>query len=74
MKGPAVLRGTHVKASDLRGGMALVLAALAAEGTTVVKEIEHVRRGYAKLEGNLKECGAKFEELPPTPPGHYGGR
>ena len=51
--GGAHLRGTRVKATDLRAGAALILAGLAAEGTTMVKEFQHVLRGYEYIKEKL---------------------
>ena len=72
INGGAKLQGRHVKAKDLRGGFALILAGMASEGPTVVKEFHHVLRGYENIKEKLKQCGAKLEELRPTPQGHYG--
>jgi UDP-N-acetylglucosamine 1-carboxyvinyltransferase (EC 2.5.1.7) len=52
--GVGKLNGTVVTSGDLRGGAALVLAALRAEGRTVVEDIHHIDRGYDSLEQNLK--------------------
>lgn len=54
------LRGTEVVAQDLRGGAALVLAGLNAEGKTVVHGAEHIERGYARIEKKLKALGAEI--------------
>ncbi len=51
------LIGKEVYAEDLRGGAALVIAGLKAEGTTVVKNIHHIDRGYESIEGQLRELG-----------------
>ena len=56
--GVDVLRGTTVEADDLRAGVALVLAGLAAEGETVVRNAEVIDRGYASLERKFSELGA----------------
>lgn len=50
-----------VMASDLRASAALVLAAMAAEGTTVVNRVYHIDRGYEKIEEKLNAVGAKIE-------------
>jgi UDP-N-acetylglucosamine 1-carboxyvinyltransferase len=71
--GNARLRGCHVTATDLRAGAALILAGLAAEGTTVVKEFQHVLRGYESIEEKLRCWGVQFHNLPQTRPGHHGG-
>ena len=70
--GKASLKGTRVVASDLRAGAALILAALVAEGTTVVKEFEHLLRGYENIEEKLEQCGVQVRQLLPTRPGFYG--
>ena len=55
----AGLHGAEVEAPDLRGGAALALAALAAEGTTVIRRAEYIRRGYEDLGGLLGLLGAR---------------
>lgn len=57
------LTGTIVCCSDLRAGAALVLAGLAAEGVTEVREICHVDRGYEDFEGKLVSLGADVERV-----------
>ncbi|MBP3887974.1 MAG: UDP-N-acetylglucosamine 1-carboxyvinyltransferase [Cellulosilyticum sp.] len=56
------LYGTTICAKDLRGGAALVLAGLVAEGTTTVEHIEHVERGYQNIVADLSKLGAKIQE------------
>ena len=63
IKGVEKLSGATVMSSDLRGGMALVIAALAAFGETIVKRIYHIDRGYYKLEERLKNLGADIEVI-----------
>lgn len=58
--GPTKFHGETVKATDLRAGACMVLAALCAEGTTYIENIEHVLRGYEKIEEKLKNVGAKI--------------
>jgi UDP-N-acetylglucosamine 1-carboxyvinyltransferase len=60
IEGPVQLRGTKVRALDLRAGAALVLAALAAEGETVIEEIRHLERGYEDVVGKLAAIGASI--------------
>jgi len=55
------LSGAHVEASDLRAGAALILAALAAEGETVVSNVHFIDRGYEDLEGKLARLGASIQ-------------
>ena len=61
--GETPLFGADVMATDLRASSALVLAAMAAEGTTNVHRIYHLDRGYEDLEGKLRLLGAKIERL-----------
>ncbi len=67
IKGPARLTGTTVQASDLRAGAGLVIAALAAEGTSVVRGVEHIERGYEGLEVKLGSLGAVIKKKDPYP-------
>ena len=59
--GPSKLHGCEVVATDLRGGAALVLAGLTAEGTTIINDVEHILRGYENIDQKLKSVGAKIE-------------
>jgi UDP-N-acetylglucosamine 1-carboxyvinyltransferase len=58
IKGVEKLIGANVRARDLRGGAGLVLAGLAAEGTTVVDNITHIDRGYERFDKDLNLAGA----------------
>ncbi len=57
------LQGTKVCARDLRGGAAMVLAGLAARGTTIVQNIEYIERGYQDLDKQLIELGADISKI-----------
>ena len=59
--GPTKLKGCEVVATDLRAGACLVLAALVAEGTTSIYNIEHILRGYEGLVDKLSNLGAKIK-------------
>ena len=61
INGPIKLKGCEVIATDLRGGAALVIAGLAAEGTTIITDVEHILRGYENIKGKLTNVGAKIE-------------
>ncbi len=63
ISGVPELSGTTVMSSDLRGGVGLVLAALAAKGQTIVKRIYHIDRGYYQLENKLSGLGAVIERI-----------
>jgi UDP-N-acetylglucosamine 1-carboxyvinyltransferase len=54
------LNGAEVMATDLRASVSLVLAGLAAKGTTIINRIYHLERGYENLVSKLKQCGAKI--------------
>ncbi len=56
------LLGAQVKATDLRAGAALVLAGLAAKGTTEITDIEHIERGYVNIEQKLRALGANIRK------------
>ncbi len=58
IEGVDELSGAKCKATDLRGGAALVCAGLAAGGTTVIQEIHHIERGYDDIVNTLKKLGA----------------
>jgi UDP-N-acetylglucosamine 1-carboxyvinyltransferase len=66
VKGVPVLTGAAVTASDLRAGAALVLAGLAADGETVVDGLQHLDRGYEKLERDLAQLGAGITRVSST--------
>ena len=58
--GPSKLHGDKVVATDLRAGACLVLAGLAADGETIITDIEHVLRGYSNIIEKLTNVGAKI--------------
>ena len=60
IKGVKKLHGATVKATDLRGGAAMVLAGLTANGFTEVEEIQYILRGYEKFDKKLSKLGAKI--------------
>lgn len=60
INGVKELTGARVNAKDLRGGAALVLAGLAAQGETIIENISHIDRGYDKLEENISDLGGKI--------------
>ncbi len=57
------LHGSAVRAADLRGGAALAVAALGAEGSSVLTGLHHIDRGYARLEDDLRALGAEIKRL-----------
>ena len=69
----AVVRGVHrlsaapVRAHDIRAGAAMVVAGLAAEGSTTISGVHHIDRGYDDLVGRLRGVGADIERVTSTP-------
>jgi UDP-N-acetylglucosamine 1-carboxyvinyltransferase len=57
------LKGAPVMATDLRASVSLVIAALAAEGETMVNRVYHLDRGFERLEDKLSACGAAIERI-----------
>jgi UDP-N-acetylglucosamine 1-carboxyvinyltransferase len=57
------LKGAPVMATDLRASVSLVIAALAAEGETIVNRVYHLDRGFERLEDKLTRCGAAIERI-----------
>lgn len=64
------LKGARVMATDLRASVSLILAALAAEGETVVSRVYHLDRGYERVEEKLRAVGAKIERVKENAEGH----
>lgn len=58
------LRGAEVTAKDLRASASLILAGLAAEGETLIKQVHHIDRGYETIEEKLTQLGADIKRLP----------
>jgi UDP-N-acetylglucosamine 1-carboxyvinyltransferase len=63
IEGVERLKGAPVMATDLRASVSLVIAALAAEGETIVNRVYHLDRGFERLEEKLGRCGAEIERL-----------
>ena len=59
--GPAPLRGSQLESPDIRAGMALLIAALGAEGTSRIHNIRQIERGYERIDERLCALGAKIE-------------
>ena len=66
VQGPARLRGepAGIPSPDIRAGIALLIAALCAEGRTVIRSIEQIDRGYENIEGKLQGLGARVTRIP----------
>lgn len=66
IRGVSRLYGATVEATDLRAGAALVIAGLAANGTTIVEQVHHIDRGYDRIENMFGRLGAKIERYSPV--------
>jgi len=63
IQGPTTLIGENLESPDIRAGMSLVLAALAAKGTSVIRNVNQIDRGYENVEEKLLNLGAKIERV-----------
>lgn len=63
VEGCGKLTGAQVKATDLRAGAALILAGLVAEGTTEITDIDHIDRGYIRVDEKLRSLGANIKRV-----------
>jgi UDP-N-acetylglucosamine 1-carboxyvinyltransferase len=65
IQGPSALRGEQERISspDIRAGMALLLAALCAEGTTIIRNVAQIDRGYQDVDGKLRALGARIDRV-----------
>ena len=63
VEGGTELQAAPVKATDLRAGAAMVIAALIANGTTYISDIQYILRGYSDIVNKLKNLGADIEEI-----------
>lgn len=61
--GKTALKGVPIASIDIRAGAAMVLAGLAAEGTTQISNIQYIDRGYENLDGKLRSLGAKISRV-----------
>lgn len=64
IKGPCQLQGSEVRALDIRSGAAVILAALAADGRSVISNVDYIDRGYERVDEKLAELGASIKRIP----------
>ena len=57
------LRGIRMSSPDIRAGVALLIAALSAEGTSIIDNIDQIDRGYQNIDGRLRALGADIKRL-----------
>jgi UDP-N-acetylglucosamine 1-carboxyvinyltransferase len=65
VSGPSRLHGERLESPDIRAGMAMLIAALAAEGTSEIGNIVQIDRGYERIDLRLRELGARIERVSP---------
>jgi UDP-N-acetylglucosamine 1-carboxyvinyltransferase len=65
--GPRKLRGQRVESPDIRAGMAILIAALCAEGTTEIGNVRQIDRGYERIDERLRGLGARITRVEDTP-------
>ncbi len=63
ISGPSPLRGGEVESPDIRAGMAMLLAALAAEGESVIHRVGQIERGYQDIDHRLRQLGAQIDRV-----------
>ena len=66
VKGGRPLSGAPIMASDLRASAALVIAGMAARGTTQVNRVYHIDRGYERIDDKLRALGARVQRVKET--------
>jgi UDP-N-acetylglucosamine 1-carboxyvinyltransferase len=63
ISGPSTLKGTTVESPDIRAGMGMLLAALAADGSSVIHNVGQIERGYERIDERLRALGAEIERV-----------
>ena len=65
--GPRQLHGSRVESPDIRAGMAMLIAALCADGVTEIGNIRQIDRGYERIDERLRDLGARITRLEDAP-------
>ncbi len=63
VQGPSPLHGEELESPDIRAGMALLIAALCAEGQSTISNIRQIERGYGRIDSKLRQLGARIERM-----------
>jgi UDP-N-acetylglucosamine 1-carboxyvinyltransferase len=63
VSGPTELRGATVESPDIRAGMAMLIAALCAKGTSTINNIGQIERGYERIDERLNALGASIRRV-----------
>ncbi|WP_202945842.1 hypothetical protein [Ketogulonicigenium vulgare] len=64
ISGPAQLRGSRLESPDIRAGMAMLIAAMAADGTSTINNAQQIERGYERIDERLNAIGARIKRIP----------
>jgi UDP-N-acetylglucosamine 1-carboxyvinyltransferase len=67
VSGPSRLHGERMESPDIRAGMAMLIAALCADGQSEIGNIRQIDRGYERIDERLQQLGARIERVPPEP-------
>jgi UDP-N-acetylglucosamine 1-carboxyvinyltransferase len=67
VQGPSPLHGDEVESPDIRAGMALLIAALCADGQSTIRNIKQIDRGYGQIGDKLRRLGARIERVSVCP-------
>jgi len=67
IKGPTPLKGRELEGPDLRAGLAYIIAALVADGESVVTNVYNIDRGYEKIDERLRKIGAQVSRVSQDP-------
>jgi UDP-N-acetylglucosamine 1-carboxyvinyltransferase len=67
VSGPRRLRGERLESPDIRAGMAMLIAALCAEGHSEIGNVRQIDRGYERIDARLRELGAQIERAATQP-------
>lgn len=65
--GPRRLRGARLESPDIRAGMAMLIAALCADGRSEIGSVEQIDKGYERIDERLRDLGAQIERVPAEP-------
>ncbi len=63
VNGPSTLKGIELSSPDIRAGMAMLIAAMAAEGESIIHNVKQIDRGYEQIDERLNKLGAKIKRI-----------
>ncbi len=65
ISGPSPLKAARLESPDIRAGMAMLIAAMGADGTSIINNAQQIERGYERIDERLNALGAKIRRIPP---------